>query len=148
MILRASLCARLRVGSSTLTRSLASSATTSPSPRLHGSPNAPLDLDTSYQALFNDIDIALTKSKVHPESAHRELEVVNEKAAFTSLQLSSEDWSPFDDSVESVFEEHEDEREHRKSPAAQFGSDQISMVGLPSELQMSIQMLISGSLTP
>ncbi|KAF9567870.1 hypothetical protein CPC08DRAFT_655961 [Agrocybe pediades] len=66
--------------------------------------------------------------------------------ASTALQVSMDDWSSMEVSSGTVFEEEEYEaREERKSPAALFGSDQISLTLLPFELQMAINGLISDS---
>ncbi|KAF8910042.1 mitochondrial small ribosomal subunit Rsm22-domain-containing protein [Gymnopilus junonius] len=109
----------------------------------HASSKPRLDLDPSYRALFNDIDISMKKGKMDAESVHRELEIVYDGPVPTNLELSTQEWSPFDEAVESDFQEEYDNREHRKSPAALFGSNQVSMVVLPSELQTAIEMLIS-----
>lgn len=140
MILRAS----LRAAPRTLLRSLVSSATLRSSLKPHANLSSRLNLDPSYQALFNDIDVSMKKSRVDSELVHRELEIVYDSPVSGNLELSTEEWLPLDGSVESDLQEDHEDREHRKSPAALFGSNQIPMVVLPSELQTAIGMLISG----
>ncbi|TFY79446.1 hypothetical protein EWM64_g4571 [Hericium alpestre] len=99
-------------------------------------PNAPLDLDPSFKALLQDVDMSLQHHK-HPQArtghaTPRELEIWPEETV---------------DQEASDLEEYEGEsRGSRKSPAASFGSRKIGAVVLPHELQESITTLISGPL--
>lgn len=111
-------------------------------------PNFPLDLDPSYQRLFNDIDISLKKSRLQQTTTHRELEIIpGESTAFVN-DLSVKDWTPLDVEDQPFLQEDSEDREHRKSPAAVFGSKQIGTVVLPQELQKVINLLISGQYFP
>ncbi|KAI0323089.1 mitochondrial small ribosomal subunit Rsm22-domain-containing protein [Amylostereum chailletii] len=98
-------------------------------------PNGPLDLDPSFQALLQDVDMSLLKQKsrhrlVEGEpQLHRELEVFPAEA----------EGLPFEE------EEEEEDRTTRKSPAAHFGSRQVGAAILPHELQKSIISLIEAS---
>jgi hypothetical protein len=94
--------------------------------------NRPLDLDPSFRALLNNEDISL-KSYKRNRPAPRELEVLpsGEAGLFVEEYIEPEDG-----------EEHYN---HRKSPAAEFGSRRIGAVILPVELQNSINALISGN---
>lgn len=89
-------------------------------------PNPPLDLDPSLQALLKDVDISLSQNKSRPPVPRREL---------------AED---LPETVTSLVEELQ-EHAQRKSPAAQFGSQQIGAVVLPPQLQTSINLLIFGT---
>lgn len=93
-------------------------------------PNPPLDLDPSLQALLKDVDISLSQTKSRPLVPRRELEAL-----------------PTEDLPETVTSLVEELQEHaqRKSPAAQFGSQQIGAVVLPPQLQTSINLLIFGT---
>src|ERR1700733_15959567 len=93
-------------------------------------PNPPLDLDPSLQALLKDVDISLSQNKSRPPVLRRELEA-----------LPTED---LPETVTSLAEELP-EYAQRKSPAAQFGSQQIGAVVLPPQLQTSINLLIFGA---
>lgn len=98
-------------------------------------PNAALDLDPSIKALLQDIDISLTSHKhIAAKRSPRELEafVIEELEAAENVEDSVEDFS--------------ERNEHRKSPAARFGSKKIGAVVLPAELQKSITALIDGVL--
>jgi len=108
------------------------------------SPNAPLDLDSSYQRLLKSVDISLKKSKLQQAATHRELEVVPDQFSTLANNLSMQNWSPLDVEDKLFFQEHSEHREHRKSPAAVFGSKQIGTVVLPQELQTIINLLIAG----
>ncbi|PCH34122.1 Rsm22-domain-containing protein [Wolfiporia cocos MD-104 SS10] len=107
-------------------------------------PNAPLDLDPSFQALLRDADISLLRQKsrhahaINPHArVHRELEI------FENDPLSFDDHSgPVN---EDYLGEELDAKEGRKSPAALFGSQQIGHVVLPLELRQTIDRLIAGS---
>ncbi|KIM47590.1 hypothetical protein M413DRAFT_416605 [Hebeloma cylindrosporum] len=106
-------------------------------------PNLSLDLDPSYQRLFNDIDISLKKSRLQQNATHRELEIVPGDSTALANDLPVKDWTPLDMEDQPFLQEDSDEREHRKSPAASFGSRQIGTVVLPQELQTVINLLIS-----
>ncbi|KDR85631.1 hypothetical protein GALMADRAFT_84637 [Galerina marginata CBS 339.88] len=105
-------------------------------------PKPALHLDPSYETLLNDVDISLRNSKINPLSVHRELEIVSGAPFSVSPELSIEEWSPLEP-VDLEVDGHYEDREHRKSPAALFGSNQISVVVLPLELQTAINMLIA-----
>ncbi|OAX42679.1 Rsm22-domain-containing protein [Rhizopogon vinicolor AM-OR11-026] len=97
-------------------------------------PNAVLDLDPSLKALLQDIDISLTSHKhVASKRSLRELE------AFAVEELEETE------DVEDSLEDSSERNEHRKSPAARFGSKKIGAVVLPAELQKSITALIDAS---
>lgn len=49
--------------------------------------------------------------------------------------------------AEDFVEGHSERSEHRKSPAARFGSKKIGAVVMPTELQKSITALIDGAAT-
>lgn len=104
------------------------------------SPKAPLDLDPSYRALLDDINMAVSRNKsrlTDPGRAAppRELEVFPNDPTISQDRLSSEELDAQEDDL--------DRKEHRKSPAALFGSQRIGAVTLPLELQNSISRLIS-----
>jgi hypothetical protein len=101
-------------------------------------PNVALDLDPSLKALLQDIDISLTSHKYAAvKRSPRELE------AFAVDELEEAQAEDAEDSVEDSSERNE----HRKSPAARFGSKKIGAVVLPAELQKSITALIDGVLS-
>jgi len=103
-------------------------------------PKAPLHLDPSLEALLRDVDISLKNAKTNPEAAHRELEVVFGEPRAVVAGFSPDEWSPMEmDEAGS-----EGEREHRKSPAARFGSEQIGTVIIPTELRSAVDRLIAG----
>jgi len=114
----------------------------SSSSRRHAAVNPALNLDPSYTDLLKDVNISLKNQKSISLQAHRELEVI--PGTSSALQVSMDDWSSLEISSEPKFEEEYEAREHRKSPAALFGSDQISLTILPLELQMAISGLVSG----
>lgn len=105
-----------------------------------------VDLDPSYDALMNDVEMSLLKHRSQPP------------AAFTGKVIKEAEYypvvpSPSSSSVDSeelqeyfVFEDsehlHEHEKRERKSPAAAFGSKQIGSVILPDELQEAISKVI------
>jgi hypothetical protein len=99
-----------------------------------GQPNAPLDLDPSFRALLEDVDISLInrKSLENRTQPHRELEVFPPGLALVNEVDTENDVTD------------EEGHKERKSPAALFGSDRIGAVVLPLELQKSISLLISG----
>lgn len=100
-------------------------------------PNTALNLDPSLKALLQDVDISLTSHKQIPvRKSPRELQ------AFAVEELEEN----VDVGVEDPFEDSSERNEHRKSPAAQFGSKKIGAVVLPAELQASITALINGVL--
>ncbi|KAK2461490.1 hypothetical protein APHAL10511_005953 [Amanita phalloides] len=93
-------------------------------------PNPPLHLDPSLEALLKDVDMSLLNHK--NSSTHRELQVYpGELAERTDSNI-----------VEPV---EEDVGLGRKSPAAEFGSQKIGAVILPSQLTKSICQLIQES---
>lgn len=101
--------------------------------------NTALNLDPSLKALLRDVDISLTSHKQIPaRRSPRELQ------AFAVEEL--EETVDVDVTVEDPFEDSSERHEHRKSPAARFGSKKIGAVVLPAELQASVTALINGVL--
>ncbi|KAG2756344.1 Rsm22-domain-containing protein [Suillus brevipes Sb2] len=97
-------------------------------------PNAALDLDPTLKALLQDADISLTSHKhVMEKRPLRELEPV----AIEHPEEAAD--------AEDFVEDHSERGEHRKSPAARFGSKKIGSVVMPTELQKSITALIDAS---
>ncbi|KAG1754790.1 mitochondrial small ribosomal subunit Rsm22-domain-containing protein [Suillus paluster] len=97
-------------------------------------PNAALDIDPSLKVLLQDIDISLTSHKhIMTKRPPRELETV----AIEDLEEAED--------AEDFVEDHSERSEHRKSPAARFGSKKIGAVVMPTELQKSITALIDAS---
>jgi hypothetical protein len=104
-------------------------------------PNTALNLDPSLKALLQDIDISLTSHKQIPvRRSPRELQ------AFAVEELEETVDVDVDVAVEDPFEDSSERNEHRKSPAARFGSKKIGAVVLPAELQASVTALINGVL--
>ena len=108
-------------------------------------PNAPLDLDPSFNAILKDIEISLLRQKSRHATAsnstarsHRELEVFPSEETPVETGVDVEPYEPVFDDL--------DPRDGRKSPAAAFGSQHIRQVVLPLELHNSIDRLISGKL--
>ena len=92
-------------------------------------PNPPLHLDPSLQDLLRDADMSLLGQTNLPP--HRELEVFPGNAShFPTLH-------PIEPCEENA-------GLGRKSPAAEFGSEKIGAVILPSQLTKSINLLIQG----
>ncbi|KAH9949373.1 mitochondrial small ribosomal subunit Rsm22-domain-containing protein [Amylocystis lapponica] len=92
-------------------------------------PNAPLDLDPSFQVLLKDVDISMLRQKSrHPTAENPHARALRELEVFPSDAASEE--------------------EARKSPAALFGSQRIGAVVLPFELQQTITRLIAESDKP
>jgi len=94
-------------------------------------PNAPLDLDPTFQDLLRNADMTMGhKYNVHhpkeESPSHRHIEVIEEEG------ITSTDW----------IEEDLSSRGSRKSPAAEFGSRRIGAVVLPDQLQESVTRLI------
>lgn len=89
----------------------------------------PLHLDPSLKALLKDVDMSLLKQKNAPP--HKLHEIPFEESDMTADSKRAE-------SVE------EDLELGRKSPAADFGSQKIGAVVLPSQLSKSINQLIQG----
>ncbi|PPQ76992.1 hypothetical protein CVT25_014809 [Psilocybe cyanescens] len=146
-MLRKSFLSPLRTGNRVSSQRIASPAQfSSPGSRTYAAPKSSLNLDPSYQALLNDINIALNGSRASPP-AHRELEVVQESLGNVAQEQSIQDWMPMEMPLEPTIEDYEDP-EHRKSPAALYGSKQISMVVLPEELKAAVNLLISDEATP
>ncbi|KAJ3487116.1 hypothetical protein NLI96_g3758 [Meripilus lineatus] len=103
-------------------------------------------LDPSLRELLRDVDLSLLKHKTRRGStgltetpSHRELEVFPNDPSPDVDYLTAEE---LDGEVES------NEKEHRKSPAALFGSLRIGAVILPLELQGAITKLIAESDRP
>ena len=103
-------------------------------------PNAPLELDPSYQSLLKDVDLSLLRHYARHAVVDarapppRELEVYpnsSEGSYMTAEQLDFQ-------------EEERNDKGKQKSPAALFGSQRIGAVVLPFELQQTISRLISG----
>ncbi len=119
---------------------------TSTTTSLTHQPNAPVELDPSFQALFKDVDMSLRRHKHRPQaldspdtlspSSHRELQVYPSGPTEEEGFLSSEELDLADDGEVSVWE--------RKSPAADFGSQRIGAIVLPLELEQTIAQLIAG----
>ncbi|OBZ68493.1 Rsm22-cox11 tandem protein 2, mitochondrial [Grifola frondosa] len=99
-------------------------------------PNAPLDLDPSFQALLKDADMSLLRNNAH-KPPHRELEPYPNDPLISDDLLTSEELD--------IQEGVSDHRETKKSPAALFGSQRIGAVVLPFELRNTITKLISAS---
>jgi hypothetical protein len=95
-------------------------------------PNAPLELDKSFKAILRDIDSSIAEQKLN---RHHSLPDRHELTAY-----------PTDSEVTELA--HQDDeggtRAERKSPAAQFGSQQLGTVVIPKELKQTISDLISG----
>jgi hypothetical protein len=123
--------------SSTTSRLVSSRAST-------GHSNSALSLDPSYERLLQDIDISLKKHKLQSPAPHRELEVIASESVSQAHQIKPEEWTALDAVSENLLRIEEDDKEHRKSPAALFGSSQIGAVVIPLELQSSINLLIAG----
>ena len=139
-MLKTSMLRPLRTRTCFILRASFSSST----PKSHALSNSPLDLDPSYQRLFNDIDISFKKSKLQQNATHRELEIVPGESTVLISDLAVKDWTPLGVEDQPFLQEDSEDREHRKSPAAVFGSKQIGTVVLPQELQRAINILISG----
>ncbi|OCH90069.1 Rsm22-domain-containing protein, partial [Obba rivulosa] len=104
-------------------------------------PNAPLDLDPSFQALLKDADMSLRRHKserpLNKEYApRRELQVYPSEEPVADNYIPELDVEPQDGYTP---------RERRKSPAALLGSLQIGEVVLPFELKETITRLIAQS---
>jgi hypothetical protein len=89
----------------------------------------PLHLDPSLKALLKDVDMSLLKHKNAPP--HKLLEILFEESDMTADSKRAEP-------------DEEDLELGRKSPAADFGSQKIGAVVLPSQLSKSINQLIQG----
>ena len=100
-------------------------------------PNAPLELDPAFQALLRDVEISL-RNKLPPNTSGgrgpRELEVFPHDPDTTLDYLTSAELDAQDEGFG---------KEHRKSPAAAFGSQRIGAVALPLELQSSIERMVA-----
>jgi len=103
-------------------------------------PNPPLHLDPSLRSLLHDIDISLKNAK-KSSGEPKELEIVSGDESGVVHRFPPEQWSPMETND---WIHEETERESRKSPAAEFGSDQIGAVVLPQELCSAINSVISG----
>jgi hypothetical protein len=119
--LRISFCWRCRRGAAFSSSSV---ATTS-------HPNPPLNLDPSLKAFLKDVDISLAHTRTRPLPPRKELDAIPVEPKLAEDALAEEDV--------------QDEYSQRKSPAAHFGSQQIGAVIIPSELQNSINVMISGA---
>ena len=101
-------------------------------------PNAPLELDTAFQALLRDVDISLRNKATQDVSrSHgpRELELYPNDPDAAADYLSSAEL----DAQDNIY----GGKEGRKSPAAAFGSQRIGAVVLPLELQSTISRMIT-----
>jgi hypothetical protein len=104
----------------------------------------PVELDESYNVLFNDVDMSALKRKARtqPEDLKayhgRERNVVDETLV-----------EDVEGSVSETLEEEEEidmpQSKERKSPAATFGSRGIGAVVLPLELQEAIRSVVNGA---
>ncbi|PSS29720.1 hypothetical protein PHLCEN_2v2868 [Hermanssonia centrifuga] len=108
-------------------------------------PNAPVELDPSFQALLKDVDLSILRHKARQlpgadAQAHRELEV------FPHDPLRADDYMTSEELDSQEYDE--DSKDFRKSPAARFGSQRVGAVILPLELQQTITRLISASDKP
>jgi hypothetical protein len=98
-------------------------------------PHPPLNLDPGLKALLQDVDISLkSKIRVSPQPLQRDLEEIQDYQCVEDRTLLPEELDEFDGA-----------RDPRKSPAADFGGQRIGAVVIPSELQRSIDQLISGT---
>lgn len=110
-----------------------------------------VDLDPSYDALMNDVEMSLLKhrkndSKSQPSAAFtgkviKEAEYYPVVPSPSSSLVDSEELQEYFVSEDSEHL-HEHEKRERKSPAAAFGSKQIGSVILPDELQEAISKVI------
>ncbi|KAI4528744.1 Rsm22-domain-containing protein [Schizophyllum commune Loenen D] len=117
----------------TLAAGLSTSAAASNAAATASAPNPRMHLDPTLQALLRDVDISLINNKAKEKYAapkKRELEVFPQDAAVVDVE-------PFEE------EKFEDERMHRKSPAALFGSEKIGSLVLPNELQREINLVVA-----
>ncbi|PFH52318.1 hypothetical protein AMATHDRAFT_140364 [Amanita thiersii Skay4041] len=96
-------------------------------------PNPPLNLDPSLQALLKDVDMSILNYKSRPP-AHRELEL--------DSPSPEQDFSSMT-SLDSLEEVHTNLG--RKSPAAEFGSQNFGAIVLPSPLVRAVNTLIQDS---
>ena len=94
-------------------------------------PNAPLELDKSFRAIFRDIDNSIAEQKLN---RHQSLPVTHELTAYPTDPEATE---------LAHQEDEENTRAQRKSPAAYFGSQQLGAVVIPQELKQAISALIS-----
>ncbi|GBE77480.1 Rsm22-cox11 tandem protein 2, mitochondrial [Sparassis crispa] len=110
-------------------------------------PNAPLELDPSFQTLLRDVDISILKHKPrHPNAEVIQPRVPRELEEYSNPDLDT----AYERSLTELESEegYSDPRETRKSPAALFGSQQIGSVVMPFELQQTITRLIRESDKP
>ncbi|KAF8963940.1 mitochondrial small ribosomal subunit Rsm22-domain-containing protein [Flammula alnicola] len=143
-MLRASRLAPLRLGNRPPPKSVLLCATFNSSiSRSSSLPNDPMYLDPSFQRLLQDVDISLKRHKLQPVPPHRELEVISSESTSIVHQIKAEEWAAMEAAIETSLDEEADDHEHRKSPAAAFGSNQIGTVILPLELQSAINLLIA-----
>jgi hypothetical protein len=97
-----------------------------------------LDLDPSLRSLLKDVDISLAHHQSHhSRSPPRALEELSADQSLTEAVVADDEASVEEEMLES-------DRNRRKSPAAQFGSQRIGAVVLPLELQRSIGAIIAG----
>jgi hypothetical protein len=108
------------------------------------SPNPPLDLDPSMKALIQDAEMAILRHKagrnipgLESRKLPRELEVYPNDPEAEDEYMTSEELE-----LQETFDP--DGKQHRKSPAAKFGSLRSGQVVLPLELENTITRLISG----
>lgn len=97
----------------------------------------PLEIDSVLQAVLHDADFALKKHRNH----------TSEPSNIKNLDIIQSELSdlPTSESQPDAIMLHE-RTGLRKSLAAQFGSQRIGSVYIPTELQDTIQKLISGNL--
>lgn len=103
-------------------------------------PNAPLDIDPSFQALLKDVDMALLKKKTRYHHTHPRPEDMPKLRELEEYPPEEQVDGVMSDLV-AVDAEH---RLPRRSPAAVFGAQTFGMVLIPRELQQSISALIDG----
>ncbi|KAI0931449.1 hypothetical protein AcV7_001174 [Taiwanofungus camphoratus] len=106
-------------------------------------PNAPLDLDPSFEALLKDADMSILRHRSRHSAEYANVRNPRELEEFPSDPFSSEDVMGLAESSTQV--EDYDHKESRKSPAALFGSQRIGAVVLPFELRKTITRLIAES---
>ncbi|KAJ3558994.1 hypothetical protein NM688_g608 [Phlebia brevispora] len=112
-------------------------------------PNAPVELDPSFQTLLKDIDLSIHRHRTRPapnEPKQLETTSLRELEVYANDSLAENDFLSFED-LELQEIADETSREQR-SPAAHFGSRRIGAVILPAELQRTITQLISESDKP
>ena len=106
-------------------------------------PNAPVELDPSYKALLEDVDLSMLRHKAR----HAALDAVRVVPPPRELEVFPTD--PLEGYMTSEeLDIHEDvyqSRAKQKSPAALFGSQRVGATVLPFELQQTITRLVAGN---